>query len=342
VHEILWNSYELANNFAELNSIIFARVCNELLGIRLCFFLYSDMSHTPLFLEESQEILRNLSRFNQSYNTVIEQNGLDIPRVQPDHLPFWYNCECDTKINLVLNDPFTSEAKCPLCNKDYELDFGDDFCHLSRYYDRMDFNAVARNSAVAHGLGDTLFISGFGGSLQYGQIADQVSCDLGFHRPIALAWRSGDYYLGMAHRAAVHDLMKQFSLSAADLFTPAMHHTIARTFHQLSDNLRKAESSNNQKDLKYWSGIQSNAKNKLVFAQKIFSLTPSFLDILANQDTESILQGWTGALSCAEIQHVRGVYLMEKDITYHPHLLSDIPSDDLSVLFNNIRSIEVP
>jgi hypothetical protein len=342
VDELLWNSYELADNFAELNSIIFARLCNELLGIHCCFFRYSGMSHDRLFLEESREILRNLSRFNQSYNTVIESQGLDIPQVTSDHLPFWYTCECGTKINLVLKDPYTSVAKCPLCNKKYNLDFGDDFCNLSRYYDRMDFNAVARNSAMAHGLGDTLFISGFGGSLQYGQIADQTSRDLRFHRPLALAWRSGDYYLGMAHRAAVHDLMRQFSLSAADLFTPAMHHTIARIFHQLSDNLHTAESSNNQKDSKYWSGIYSNAKNTLVCAQKIFSLTPSFLDILANQDTESILHDWAGALSCAEIQHVRGVYLMEKDISYHPHLLSDIPPDDLSVLFKNIRSIEVP
>jgi len=145
----------------------------------------------------------------------------------------------------------------------------------------------------------------------------------------------------MAHRAVVHDLMKQFLLSAADLFTPAMHHTIARTFHQISDSINEAESSNNQKDIKYWSGMEGHAKNLAVFAQKIFSLTPSFLDILANEDGESILQSWTGALSRAEMQNVHGVYQIHKDISYHPHLLSDIPPDDLSVLYKNIRSIEV-
>ena len=250
IHELVWNSYELADNFAELNSIIFARLCNELLGIHLCFFLYSDMSHTPLFLEESQEILRNLSRFNQSYNSVIEQKSLDIPPVTPGHLPFWYNCECGAKINLILENSFTSVVKCPLCNKEYELDFGDDFCHLSRYYDRMDFNAVSRNCAMAHGLGDTLFISGFGGSLQYGQISDQVSQDLGFHCPVSLAWRSGDYYLGMIHREAVYDLTRQFSLSPPDFLTPAFHQKIARVFHQIADSLCEAESGNNQKDIK--------------------------------------------------------------------------------------------
>ena len=256
IHELVWNSYELADNFAELNSIIFARLCNELLGIHLCFFLYSDMSHTPLFLEESQEILRNLSRFNQSYNSVIEQKSLDIPLVTPDHLPFWYNCECGAKINLVLENSFTSVVKCPLCNTEHELDFGDDFCHLSRYYDRMDFNAVSRNCAMAHGLGDTLFISGFGGSLQYGQISDQISQDLGFHCPVSLAWRSGDYYLGMIAPGSC-SRSEQAVLTDPDGFShsgvPPENRT--GTFHQISDALCEAESGNNQKEYKYPDGI---------------------------------------------------------------------------------------
>ena len=341
VNELLWNSYELADNFAELNSIIFARICNELLGIHLCFFLYSDMSHDTLFLEESQEILRNLSRFNQSYNSVIKQKGLDIPQVTPYHLPFWYNCECGTKINLLLEGPFTSVAKCPLCNKEYELDFGDDFYYLSRYYDKMDFNAVSRNSAMADGLGDTLFISGFGGSLQYGQISDQVSRDLGFHRPVSLAWRSGDYYLGMTHRAAFHDLTRHFLLTSPDFLTSAFHQKIAQVFHRISDSLNDAQSSNNQKDVKYLRGMLSNAKNIADFAKNLFSLTPSFLDILVNQDTEEIVHAWKEALECAEIQSMPGIFLIQKDINYHTHLLSDIPPDDLSVLYKNIRNIEV-
>ena len=341
VHEQLWKSYELADNFAELNSIIFARLCNELLGIHLCFFLYSTMSHDRLFLEESQEILRNLSRFNQSYNTVIEQKGLDIPLVTSNHLPFWYNCECGTKINLVLEGPFTSIARCPLCTKEFDLDFGDDFCHLSRYYDRMDFNAVSRNCAMAHGLGDSLFISGFGGSLQYGQISDQVSRDLGFHRPVSLAWRSGDFYLGMAHRAAVHDLTRQFSLTPADLLTPAFYEKIARVFQQTADSLCEAESGNNQKDLKYLRGMLNNAKNTVDGAKNMFSLIPSFLDILVNQDKEDIIHAWNEALERAELQSSAGIFLMQKDIRYPPYLLSDIPPDDLPVLYTTIRKSEV-
>jgi hypothetical protein len=341
VNEVLWKSYELARNFAELNGLIFARVCTGVFGINLCFFLYSDMYHDQLFLEESGEILRNLGIFNQTYNRVIEHNGLDIPPVQPGHLPFWYTCECGMKIELEVNDSFTCAVQCPHCNKEYELRFGDGFSNLSRYYGRMDFTAVSRNSAMAHGLGDTLFLTGTGGSLQYGRISDEISKALNFHRPRTLGWRSRDYYLGMTHHAAVHGMMQQFSLAAADLLSPAINQDIARTFQQVSRNISEAEGAAREKDRRFWTGMKSNAGNQLVCVKNVFSMTPSFLDILASQYAGSIIHAWKKALSEGEIQSLHGVSLMNKDIIYPAHHLSDILPDDLPVLYETIRNIEV-
>ena len=341
VNALLWDSYKIADNFAELNSIIFARLCTDLLGINLCFFRYSDMSHEKIFLEESREILRHLGFFNHTYNRMIEQKRLDIPQVNTTHIPFWYNCPCGSKLELSLNDMFTSSVNCPYCNTEHEINFGDDFYNLARYYDRLDFNAVSRNIAMAHGLGDSLFISGFGGSLAYGQISDQISQDFGFHRPITFGWRSGDYYLGMAHSAAVHELMKYFSLTSSDFLAPELNNKVAYTFRQISENIRIAESRNNQKDMKYWSGMLGNAKNRAVFAQKLFSMTPSFLDILANQQIVSVRRLWGESLEHAEIQIENGFHMIRQDINYQTDLLSDIPSDNLSLIYKNIRNIEV-
>jgi hypothetical protein len=341
IYDHLWKSYERADNFAELNSIIFSRLCSDLFGIKPHFFLYSDMYRHTLFIDESQKILRNLSQFNQSYNRAILEKKLDIPHVSARHLPFWYNCDCGMKVDIEADVSFMSVIQCPACKKEYDLTFSDDFNNLSRYYKNMDFTAVSRNIAMAEGLGDTLFLTGVGGSLQYGKISDQISHDLGFHSPLSLAWRSRDYYLGRIHRAAMYELMKQFSLVTGDLLTPALHQKIAHTFHQLSLAIQEAESANNQKDRKHWSGMEGHAKNMAVFAKKIFSVTPSFLDILANQETKSIIAGWTGAFSVAEVKGEQNFYLMNKDITYPPHLLSDIPPDDLAVLYKNIRNIEV-
>ena len=338
--EILWSSYDIASNAAEINSFVFAKICYELLAVDAGFFLYSDMHHEQFFLLEAKQLLRNVFRFNEIYNRVIAEKGLDIPPVTPNHIPFWYECECGGKTDLIIND-FTAEGTCNLCKKEYHLPFGDDFSHLSRYYHAMDFNAVSRNIAMAHGLGDSLFLSGLGGSLQYGQISCTISEELGFHRPVFFGWRSGDYYLGMAHSAAVHELMKQFGLTLSDFLTPALNKKIATRFRQITDTIQTAESHNNQKELMYWSGILGNAKNQLMFARKLFSSSSSFLDILANQQAASICQFWKEALERAEMQLEQGFHRIHQDILYHPPILSDIPPDDLPAFYNNIRNSEV-
>src|SRR5665647_258642 len=145
----------------------------------------------------------------------------------------------------------------------------------------------------------------------------------------------------MAHRAAVHDVARVFSLGSPDFLTPAFQEKIARMFHQIADSLCTAESGNNQKDVKVLRGMLGNAKNTADLAKNMFSLTPSFLDILVNQDTEEIIHAWNEALERAEIESRPGIFLIQKDIQYHPHLLSDIPPDDLPVFYKNIKNIEV-
>ena len=136
------------------------------------------MQKEGLFIDESKKLLRNVRGFNQIYNRVIAEKGLNIPGVDESHIPFWYHCECGGKIALFLDDPESCRGSCPVCKKEYHLGFDTDFKNLREYYDRMDFNAVPRNVIMADGLGDTLFISGTGGSLRYGAIADQISQEL--------------------------------------------------------------------------------------------------------------------------------------------------------------------
>jgi len=342
VLELLWNSYEIATNAAELNSLIFTKICHELFAIDVWFFLYSDMHNELLFLEESRILLRNVSRFNEIYNQVIAQKGLDIPPVGPAHIPFWYECECGAKTDLMLNDSVTAEGICPLCKKEYHLYFGDDFQHLSRYSDRMDFNAVSRNIAMAHGLGDTLFISGAGGSLQYGKISDQISKDLTFHRPVSLAWRSKDFYLGLSHKAALHELKKTFFLTTEDFLDSSLTQKISDYRDQISQQITLAGNYNDINKVKQLTGIMSNAKNNAVFAKKIFSTRSSFIDILANHDTESIVVSWQESLKNTECRQEDGIYLITNDIVYESNQCSDIKSDQIPIIYKNITSIEVP
>ena len=99
-------------------------------NINLMFFFYSDMQKEKLFIDESRKILQNTHSFNQIYNRVIKEKGLDIPPVAEHHIPFWYHCECGGKINLFLEDSASCRGTCPVCKKEYHLVFDTDFNNL--------------------------------------------------------------------------------------------------------------------------------------------------------------------------------------------------------------------
>ena len=194
---------------------------------------------------------------------------------------------------------------------------------------------------MAHGLGDTLFLSGAGGSLQYGKISGQISKDLMFHRPVSLAWRSRDFYLGRSHNAALHELKKTFFLTTADFLDSTLTQKISDYRDQISQQITLAGNDNDKNKVKQLTGIMSNAKNNAVFAKKIFSTSSSFIDILANHDRESIVESWQESLKNTECRHEDGIYLITKDIVYESNQCSDIMPDQIPILYKNITSIEV-
>jgi len=341
VVDILWTSYDYADNFAELNAVIFARICRELFDINLSFFLYSDMHHENLFLEESKNILKNVWQFNQIYNQEIVRNHLDIPPVHLNHLPFWYECECGVKLDLFLDTSGACEITCPGCLKNYHLSFDADFANLENYFSNMDFNAVSRNIIMAHGLGVTLFLSGTGGSSAYGRISNRISTDLGFHSPLTIAWQSKDHYLGMMQKIVIWELMRTFSLTPDNFLSTSLNEKIGQKFDAISQNIKDSEASNNQKDIKYWNGLENSAKNLVEYTQKIFFGTPSFIDILTNFQQDTIIQMWENAINNSEIQKNGYQYRICSDINYPVNVLQDITPADLPVMYESIKNIGV-
>jgi hypothetical protein len=341
LHELFWECYDRAENFADLNAILFARICHELNIVNVSFFLYSDMHHANLFLEESRNILRNAGRFNQIYNREISSRHLDIPRVTPDHIPFWYECVCGMKLDISCDTAGACEITCPACGHRYPVRFGPGFKDLEKYYENMDFNAVSRNIIMAHGLGVSLFISGTGGSSLYGQISESISSGLGFHRPVTLAWQSKEYYFGIMHKIAIWELMKTFSLSADDFFIGSVQEKIRLMFDSISAKIEKSNADGNEREKKHWTGVQNSAKNLVVYTQKLYSYTPSFIDILANYNHHTIVTMWEQGLYTAEFQKTGYVSRIIADTGYPVHFLHGRTPDDIGLLYDAVRNLGV-
>jgi len=340
--EILWKSYDRADNFAELNAFIFARICHDVLGFDLKFFMYSDIQREKLFLEESIQLLAHLRSYNQTYNTIIQEKNLKIPVVTPEHVPFWYHCTCGSKIELFIDDTFTANGVCPFCKEEYGLFFGKNFENLGQFFDRMDFTAVSRNIVVSLGIGNALFIPGAGGSLQYGAISDGIAKAFAFHQPLTLSWRSSDYYLGLVHTIVLKDLLKAAGCITGDLPGDALGEKIAGRIRAISAEIACAETGNHDK--KTQKSMKNNLRqflNLVESAEKIFSLTPSALDVLVNNDPEGIPPLWDEACQRALVSTEGGLNQIEEDILYPNALLRDLVPGALPTLYRSIRQLEV-
>ena len=342
ITEIMWNSYDFAKNFAELNGYVFAKICYEILNIDVLFFFYSDIHKEKIFIEESKKILQNVQSFNRIYNRVIIEKRLNIPPVNESHIPFWYHCECGGKINLFFNESGSCRGTCPVCKKEYHLFFDADFKNFHEYYDKMDFNAVSRNIVMAEGLGDKVFLSGVGGSLQYGAIADQISRELKFHHPISLAWQSKDYYLGMTHAIALRELKKIFLLSSRGFFDSPLNEIIRKHTDILSQNLSKARMNNEDLDsINSFTGMINHAKNWPIITKNIFSNINSFLDIFVNYESGAIVDLWKYGLDNAEITNNRSPFIIKAGINYNNDLIDDVKTEELPRLYQKIQGLEV-
>jgi hypothetical protein len=85
----------------------------------------------------------------------------------------------------------------------------------------------------------------------------------------------------------------------------------------------------------------SNSKNIAVFCKKMFSATPSFIDILKNYEWEEISKAWEKAILNSEIQKNDKHYQICADVQYPVHSFSDIQPENVSVLYEQIRKIVI-
>ena len=76
---------------------------------------------------------------------------------------------------------------------------------------------MARNLVFSQGLKTDIFISGAGGGLRYGAVAFDASDELGFHKPVTLAWKGREYYLGAGQNASLTGLLNASDIKYEDL-----------------------------------------------------------------------------------------------------------------------------
>ncbi|WP_456469186.1 hypothetical protein [Archaeoglobus sp.] len=289
VADEMWKSYELGDSFADVNAILFARLCQHL-EIEILFFKYTDIQKRCVFIEEWVEISRDIEKFNQLYNSVVSRKGLEGIGLNDANLaPFWYLCDCGGNVPIYQRGTFL--GRCPLCGSNHEFE------NIEDVFDRLSPRAVFRNLVFAKGLGTSAFVSGSGGGLKYGVISNEMYSEFEIKRPLVLYWKSRDFYLSPVHKKIVSEISKLFG---QDIFG--------------IDVMEKRNEWAEKMDGRT-KGYYKYSDTLLQIARNAFLLNPSIVDLLGSVDFSEIAERWRKSLENAEIREDE-FYAVASDVDF--------------------------
>jgi len=344
--EIMWKSYESADNFSDLNAFIFSKICMEIFNLKVYFFRYSDINKNNIFLEETKRLLNCLGRYNLEYNSAIINNHLNIREIETREIPLWYHCSCGGKIPIKLTENKTIFGICPACKKSYNLPIEYNFKTIENYYHDMSFSAIARNLIFAEGFGTSIFVSGPGGGLKYGQISAKLAPVIGFNLPAAIVWKSKDYYPGKIQRMAIKNFKREYNLDEKLLLSPELYSEVLEKQNSFMNKIKDIESGishniKNNKNFQANKGKLLNLRMNGQMTSKIFSSTPSFLDIIMNVNSSEISDKWIAAIENNNAEQSSKAYHLKQDITYGDNRKWNFSSEKIPLLYHNLKNIPV-
>lgn len=339
--EMLWNAYDRADVFADVNAFFFSQLCRETLGMQILFFRYSDIQKETIFLEEWKRILEHIEEYNAVYNAMIEAENLKLPHAEQNRAPFWLHCMCGGKVVLFADAQSNLHGSCPICGEEHYISSDNRFEQLSSLFDRMSLSAVTRDIVLAEGLGEDIFISGTGGSRVYGKISKKISERFGFSFPLSLSWRSRDYYIGISHAAALSNMAKTFKAPVQNVASGDCKDQIMHILSGLEHDIAGAEEASEQKMRKKLLNKYNNACTLLENIQQVFAATPSMLDLLMTVNPPDIVSEWEKGLRSAKIGGTDGTMELRQDIRYASAWYPELASRDIEKIYRNIRETGV-
>jgi len=334
--EIMEKCYIRSSTMADLNAFIFARICQEFFDLPVHFFRYSDVQRNHLFIDEWKKIFDSLSVYATVYNTTIHENKRDLSGVSFGFSPFWFHCACGRKVAVSEGTGPEFNGSCPACKTVFSFMPGSD--DLAECMKNMGLSAVARNVIFSEGLGTRLFISGSGGGLRYGRVANEISRKLSMNIPITLSWQSRDFYLGVIHQAALNDTLRLFRLKYTDLISGEFNEKIANFRTSLQKKIETIDRDPQQKkELDKYTGLYRSSATQLAITKKTFSTIPSIIDVLVNFSASSIVHQWDTAMNSAEMKNSGEILLMKQDITYGRNSASEFTLPDIPRIYHSLE-----
>jgi hypothetical protein len=211
---VIEGCYGCSENYSDFNAFLMSKIVNDVWGYDTVFSRFSECQQA--FADEFGFLLsrfRDYSRLLREASEMPhdERIGGGVSDQEPLLAPFWYHCDCGSKVKLFLREKDGSlfgEGNCVGCGEYYELEFGaKKDPDVSNIASRISARALSMPLVFFNGLMPSCYVGGVGG-IRYLMEAEHVAKGLGFPFPPIAVWRPHDKYLGVGQTEALLELKR--------------------------------------------------------------------------------------------------------------------------------------
>ena len=211
---VVEDCYRRSERYSDFNAFVMSRIVNDVWGYDTVFSRFSECEQAfadefSFLLSRSEDYSRLLKEAKEiPWN---EGVGGGVSDQEPWLAPFWYHCDCGSKVGLFLMEKDGSllgHGNCVSCGEYYELEFGaKNDPDISGVASRISARAISMSLVFFNGLMPSCYVGGVGG-IRYLIEAQHVARGLGIRFPPVAVWRPHDRYLGVRQMEAVLELKR--------------------------------------------------------------------------------------------------------------------------------------
>jgi hypothetical protein len=308
-------SYNRARSYADLNSFIFSRIVNKILGYDTLFVRLSDISE--VFEGGFKFLLNNFRKYSgilSESDVMFLRNGINTGVSQSTYLnaPVWLHCKCGSKASVKMNEIesgiFDLSGTCMSCKRPLTLRLnGSDSCRIpSSALNELSPRAIPILLLLSRDLGICCYASGTGGSMGYTMVGRLAFKELSIKMPVTVVWASDDFYSGVGQREALQSLKFKNSAEVtkyAEQLRITLSNFNANVAPLLSKRADLAKDGQDiqeiLKELAVLKQEQRNARQLLKISDKVLraaTLKPCIIDYAVNFGLKNTESMWRNGL----------------------------------------------
>jgi hypothetical protein len=216
--EVFWNlvedCYKHSDRYSDFNAFLMSEIVNNAWGYDTVFSRFSECQQ--IFGDEFCFLLSHFDHYSRLLREALEMPhkqavSSGVSDQEPQLAPFWYHCDCGSKVKLFLVEEdglLFGRGNCVGCEKYHDLSFGPKKDpSISNIASRVSARAISMGLVFFRGLMPSCYVGGVAG-IEYLMEAEHAANGLGIPFPTIAFWRPHDKYLGIGQVEALLELKR--------------------------------------------------------------------------------------------------------------------------------------